>query len=162
MQTCIIWRLYSRNNYNQNNHTQFMVVSICPAARTSLLATSAVCCKVSFCAGAADRGLGAGGLRGEAGPGNLVMVKPIICQSKLKLWKGKYHSCLTIMGRRTSATAASVAIVRGSSVAVGWWRMVPVRGVTSGRGVAAGVVVVCRRRRVASRGRVTRHRGRGL
>ena len=62
-----------------------MVVSICPAARTSLLATSAVCCKVSFCAGAGDLGLGAGGLRGEAGPGNLVMVKSIICQSKLKL-----------------------------------------------------------------------------
>ena len=75
-----------------------MVVSICPAARTSLLATSAVCCKVSFCAGAGDLGLGAGGLRGEAGPGNLVMVKPIICQSKLKLWKGKYSRVLPSWG----------------------------------------------------------------
>ena len=52
------------------------------------------------------------------------------------------------MGRGTSATAASVAIVRGSSVVVGW-RMVPVRRVAAGRGVAAAVVVVCWWRRVA-------------
>ena len=61
-----------------------MVVSICPAARTSLLATSAVCCKASFCAGAGDRGLGAGGLRGEAARGNLTITLIINCKSKLK------------------------------------------------------------------------------